>query len=88
MASLIARGGQPGLRLEPFPLHYWINQLGVSGGQLDAEDEQVPSLRQPGLAAMLSGQRPNFNRIVADECRPDQGVFDQFLEQFQGDLTS
>src|SRR6185312_2181073 len=79
----IPGGGAQRLRGQSITLDHRIYQLRVAGCELRPEDDQVPGFGEPRIAAVLTGERAYFDRVVAHERRSHQGVLDELLEKLQ-----
>ena len=62
-----------------------VVELGVGVGQLDAVDEQLEPLGDRRVRRLALGERADRGRIVDDEDRPFQVIFDDGFEQLVGD---
>ena len=76
-----------GLFEQPLPLDRRIVQLGVTGRNLLAVDDQLVNVHERIVLRVLFGQRNQFLRAMRHEKRIERFLFDQLLENLLRDFV-
>ena len=79
----------PGFKLnsEAFLLIEGVIKLAIGVAEFEAAHEEFEAVDEARIRGLLCKRR-NFNRIRVDECRLDEVMFDEFVEERLNDITN